>query len=107
MIYRRTTGQDAVLNEIFRTYNTANIKSIMEPEGLTEKNHRPDLILSNFQNNEKQVFLDFTTISALSTNAIHNAWKERVDMQRLKRRIASVDRIQMHMMWKPMTTCLW
>mmetsp|Transcript_18045 Transcript_18045/g.22190 ORF Transcript_18045/g.22190 Transcript_18045/m.22190 type:complete len:82 (+) Transcript_18045:191-436(+) len=81
MIYRRTTGQDAVLNEIFRTYNTANIKSIMEPEGLTEKNHRPDLILSNFQNNEKQVFLDFTTISALSANVILIMHENRVGVQ--------------------------
>jgi len=32
--------------------------------------------MSNFQNNKKHLFLDFTTISPLSTNVINNAWKQ-------------------------------
>ena len=48
----------------------------MEPEGLMEDNRRPDLVLNNFQNNNKPLLLDFTTISALSTTVIGNAWKQ-------------------------------
>eukprot|EP00511_Aplanochytrium_stocchinoi_P002661 CAMPEP_0204832460 /NCGR_PEP_ID=MMETSP1346-20131115/13746_1 /ASSEMBLY_ACC=CAM_ASM_000771 /TAXON_ID=215587 /ORGANISM="Aplanochytrium stocchinoi, Strain GSBS06" /LENGTH=90 /DNA_ID=CAMNT_0051964277 /DNA_START=345 /DNA_END=617 /DNA_ORIENTATION=+ len=49
----------------------------MEPEGLMENNRsRPDLVLSNFQTNNKQLLLDYTTISTMSTNVINKAWKQ-------------------------------
>ena len=76
MMCSRTKGHDAAVKEIFRMCNQANITAIMEPEGLMENNRRPDLVVSNFQNNNKQLLLDFTTISALSTNVINNAWKQ-------------------------------
>eukprot|EP00511_Aplanochytrium_stocchinoi_P008745 CAMPEP_0204859274 /NCGR_PEP_ID=MMETSP1347-20130617/23599_1 /ASSEMBLY_ACC=CAM_ASM_000690 /TAXON_ID=215587 /ORGANISM="Aplanochytrium stocchinoi, Strain GSBS06" /LENGTH=172 /DNA_ID=CAMNT_0052007715 /DNA_START=272 /DNA_END=790 /DNA_ORIENTATION=- len=76
MMCSRTKGHDAAVKEIFRMCNQANITTIMEPEGLMENNRRPDLVVSNFQNNNKQVLLNFTTISVLCTNVIDNAWKQ-------------------------------
>jgi len=70
MMRSRTKGHDGVVKEI------SNITAIMEPEGPIENNRRPDLVVSNFQNNNKQLLLDFTTISPLSTNVINNAWKQ-------------------------------
>jgi len=70
MMRSRTKGHDGVVKEI------SNITAIMEPEGPIENNRRPDLVVSNFQNNNKQLLLDFTTISTLSTNVIKNSWKQ-------------------------------
>eukprot|EP00511_Aplanochytrium_stocchinoi_P011960 CAMPEP_0204877010 /NCGR_PEP_ID=MMETSP1348-20121228/47955_1 /ASSEMBLY_ACC=CAM_ASM_000700 /TAXON_ID=215587 /ORGANISM="Aplanochytrium stocchinoi, Strain GSBS06" /LENGTH=236 /DNA_ID=CAMNT_0052033837 /DNA_START=603 /DNA_END=1313 /DNA_ORIENTATION=- len=74
LMCRRTRVHDAAVEEIFRMCNQANITAIIEPEGIMKNNRRPDLVVSNFQNNNKQLFLDFTTISALSTNMINNAY---------------------------------
>eukprot|EP00511_Aplanochytrium_stocchinoi_P004218 CAMPEP_0204825204 /NCGR_PEP_ID=MMETSP1346-20131115/3134_1 /ASSEMBLY_ACC=CAM_ASM_000771 /TAXON_ID=215587 /ORGANISM="Aplanochytrium stocchinoi, Strain GSBS06" /LENGTH=179 /DNA_ID=CAMNT_0051952743 /DNA_START=142 /DNA_END=677 /DNA_ORIENTATION=- len=76
MMCSRIKGHDAAVKEIFRMWNQANTTSIMEPKGLVENNHRPDLVLSSFQNNNQQILLDFTTITALSTKVINNAWKQ-------------------------------
>eukprot|EP00511_Aplanochytrium_stocchinoi_P012610 CAMPEP_0204877138 /NCGR_PEP_ID=MMETSP1348-20121228/48032_1 /ASSEMBLY_ACC=CAM_ASM_000700 /TAXON_ID=215587 /ORGANISM="Aplanochytrium stocchinoi, Strain GSBS06" /LENGTH=211 /DNA_ID=CAMNT_0052033985 /DNA_START=153 /DNA_END=788 /DNA_ORIENTATION=- len=76
MMCSRIKGHDAAVKEIFRMWNQANTTSIMEPKGLVENNHRPDLVLSSFQNNNQQILLDFTTITALSAKVINNAWKQ-------------------------------
>ena len=76
MMCGRTRGHDAVVKEIFTMCSQANITSMIEPEGLMPNNRRPDLVLSNFQSNNKELLVDFTTISALSTTVIGNTWKQ-------------------------------
>jgi len=71
MLCSRSKGHDAAVKEIFRKCDQVNITAI-----IMENNSRPDLVVSNFQNNNKQPLLDFTTISELSTNVINNAWKQ-------------------------------
>ena len=77
MACHRTNAHDAVVREIARMCRQAHLTTIIEPIGLMNENRRPDLVIANLSENNKQVLVDFTSVSQLRSDEISISWKKK------------------------------